>query len=73
MNVHAHVFSRVWLFATPRTVARQVPLHEGIFPTQGSNPSLLHVSYIAGRFFSAKYLFRLVQLWHGITEYLMSM
>ena len=49
---------RVWLFATPWTVARQAPLSmgfsrkeygnglpfpsPGIFPTQGSNPGLLH-------------------------------
>ena len=60
MNVHAHMFSHVWLFATPWTVARQAPLHEGIFPTQGSNLSLLPISYIAGRFFKAKYLFSLL-------------
>ena len=48
-------FSCVWLFATPRTVALQAPLSmgfsrqeychfllQGIFPTQGSNPCLLH-------------------------------
>ena len=51
------VLSGVWLFVTPQTVARQVPLSmespgknagvgchfllQGIFPTQGSNPHLL--------------------------------
>ena len=50
-------FSRVWLFATPRTVAHQAPLSmgfsrqeywsglpfpSGIFPTQGSNLGLPH-------------------------------
>ena len=50
--------SRVWLFATPWTIAHQAPLSmgfsrqeywsglpfpsPGIFPTQGSNPGLLH-------------------------------
>ena len=50
--------SCVWLFATPWTAARQAPLSvwfsrqntgedshshlQGIFPTQGSNPGLLH-------------------------------
>ena len=52
------VLSRVQLFATPWTAARQAPLSmgffrqeywsglhvllQGIFPTQGSNPCLLH-------------------------------
>ena len=52
-------FSRVWLFSTPWTVARQAPLSmgvsrqeywsgllcppPGIFPTQGSNLCLLHL------------------------------
>ena len=62
-STDAHVcvlpFSRVWLFATPWTVAHQAPLSVGfsrqeywvgshallhrIFPTQGSNLSLLHL------------------------------
>ena len=52
-------FSHIWLFATLRTVAHQVPLSigfarqkywsgfpallQGIFPTQGSHPCLLHL------------------------------
>ena len=56
------LFSRVWPFATPWTVACQVPLSmdspghntgvgchfllQGIFPTQGSNPGLLHYRQI---------------------------
>ena len=52
------LLSRVWLFGSPWTVAYQAPLSmdfsrqeywsglplllEGIFPTQGSNPGLLH-------------------------------
>ena len=52
-------FSRIQLFATPWTLARQPPLSmefsrqeywsglpcplQGIFPTQGSNPCLLHL------------------------------
>ena len=55
-------FSCVQLFATPRTVAHQVPLTlefpiknmevgshsflQGIFPTQGSSPGLLHCRHI---------------------------
>ena len=55
-------FSRVWLCATPWTVALQAPLSmqfsrqkywsgchallQGIFPTQGPNPGLLHCSQI---------------------------
>ena len=53
--------SRVQLFATPWTVARQAPLSmgilqarilewvallQGIFPAQGSNPGLLHCKQI---------------------------
>ena len=57
-HVHACVLSRIQLFPTPWTVAQQAPLsmrfprHEywsrlpfpnpGDFPTQGSNPRLLH-------------------------------
>ena len=50
----ANCFSFVRLFATPWTVARQAPLSmgfsrqdvpQGIFLTQGSNPSLLHRRY----------------------------
>ena len=55
-------FSHVRLFGTPRTVAYQAPLSmgvpgkkpgvdchallQGIFPTQGSNPCLLHCRQI---------------------------
>ena len=55
-RAHAHMLSRVQLFVTPQTVARQAPLPrdspgkntevgchvllQGIFPTQGSNASL---------------------------------
>ena len=62
--LHVRSLSRVWLFATPWTVAHQAPLSMGfpskntgvgchfllqeIFPAQGSN----HVSCIAGRFFT---------------------
>ena len=59
MCVCVSLLSRVQLFVTPWTVARQAPLSigfsrqeywsrlpysllQGIFPTQGSNPSLLH-------------------------------
>ena len=58
------------LFETPWTVAHQSSLSmrfprqeysmghhfflQGIFLTQGSNPCLLQVSYIAGRFFTAE-------------------
>ena len=70
-------FSRVRLFATPWTVARQAPLSmgfsrqeywsglhsflQGIFPTEGSNPRLLHCRQILyclrhqGRPFSSLY------------------
>jgi len=56
--VVVQLLSHVWLFVTPWTVARQAPLPwdspgknswigccfllQGIFPTQGSNPRLLH-------------------------------
>ena len=55
--VHAPLLSCVWLFVTPWTTARQAPLSmefsrqeywglpfptHGIFPTQQSNPCLLH-------------------------------
>ena len=58
-GVHAKSLSRVWLAATPWTVAHQAPLpvgfsrqeywsglpchRPGIFPTQGSNPCLLRL------------------------------
>ena len=58
MCVCVCVLSRIWLLATPWTVARQAPLPmefsrqntgadchfllQGIVPTQGSNPGLLH-------------------------------
>ena len=54
--------SSIQIFATPWTVARQAPVHgdspdkntgvgcrallQGIFPTQGLNPSLLHCRQI---------------------------
>ena len=57
--MHAKLFSRVQLFVTPWTVALQAPLSmgfsrqeywsglpcppPGVFPTQGSNPCLLHL------------------------------
>ena len=57
-RVSGCMLSRVWLFATPQTVAHQAPLStgfprqenwvgchfllQGIFLTQGSNPHLLH-------------------------------
>ena len=56
--VCVRVLSRVWFFVTPWAIARQTPLSmefsrqeywagchfllQGIFPTQGSNPHLLH-------------------------------
>ena len=59
--VYVCMLSHVWLFATPWTVACQVPLSwnfpgknnglgchfllQGIFPTQGSNPCPLHLLY----------------------------
>ena len=62
MCVHAESLSHIQLFATPWTVACQAPLstgfsrHEywrelpfllqGIFPTQGLNPGLLHCRWI---------------------------
>ena len=62
-------FSRVWLFVTPWTIARQRPLStgfswqdvgggcrallQGISPTQGSNPRLPRL-LCAGRFFTAE-------------------
>ena len=68
-NLCACMLSHVWLFAAPRTVARQPPLlmgfsrqeywsglpfpAPGIFPTQGSNPHLL-ISCIAHRFFTTE-------------------
>ena len=50
--------SRVWLFGTPRTIQSMdspgqnagvgsLPLLQGISPTQGSNPSLLHCRWIS--------------------------
>ena len=58
-RVRVPSLSRVWLFATPRTVARRLlcpwgfqgkntgvgchPLLQGSFPAQGSNPSLLYL------------------------------
>ena len=70
MYIHACVlsrFSRLRLFATPGTVARQAPLSMGfsqqvywsrlpallqvIFPTQGSNPNLISPA-LAVRFFT---------------------
>ena len=63
------VLSRVWLFATPWTIVRQVPLSKGIIPantgmscyfllqgiflTRGSNPSLAAPS-LAGKFFTTE-------------------
>ena len=57
--IYVYVLSRVRLFATPWTVAHQIPLSvgfsgkstgmgscsllQGIFPTQGSNPHLLNL------------------------------
>ena len=48
-------FSRVWLFATLRTAARQAPLSmgchallQGIFSAQGLNPSLLSLLHWQG-------------------------
>ena len=59
-KVKVKSLSRVRLFATPGTVAHQAPLSmgilqirvgchallQGIFPTQGSNPGLLHCRWI---------------------------
>ena len=55
--------SRVRLFATPWTIARQAPLSmgfpkqefllQGIFSTLGSNPHLLHLLH-PGRFFTTE-------------------
>ena len=52
----AKSLSHVWLFAAPWAVAHQAPLSmgfsdcqallQGIFPTQGSNPGLLHCRQI---------------------------
>ena len=58
LSVYVCVLSRIWLFVIPWTVACQAPLSmgfsrqeywsgchflfQGIFPTQGSNPGLLH-------------------------------
>ena len=55
--MYACVLSHVWLFATPWTVGSSehritqarilewvaVSFYKGVFPTQGSNPSLLHL------------------------------
>ena len=62
-------FSHVWLFATPWTLAHQVPQsmgfprqeywsglpspHLGDLPTQGWNPHLFMSPALAGRFFTA--------------------
>ena len=67
--VCACVLSHVWLFATPWTIVRQVPLSKGIIPantgtscyfllqgiflTRGSNLSLAAPS-LAGKFFTTE-------------------
>ena len=64
------MLSRVWLFATPWTIAHQAPLSlgfsrqeywsglscrpPGIFPTQGSNLRLLCLLALAGGFFTTE-------------------
>ena len=66
-RTHAQSLSLIQFFVTPRTPARQAPLSMGFsrqkcwsglpFPPpgdQGSNPCLLHLLALAGRFFTTE-------------------
>ena len=64
-NLHALSLSRVWLFVSPRTVARQAPLSlefssqeyhfllQGIIHTQGLNAHLMSPAVAVGFFSTA--------------------